>query len=187
MTRYLTKRVKGFLTAQFPAHVLILIFVWVVSHIKIWVAIFVTYLVVIFAGFIYEIFRAWRFKQQRKYAKQTRLMVLLLRKLIDLACTYENDPEKFQRKFLEAISISALRESGIIDPSALLQIPPHKKAYSKMKRADAELWALRMAGLSMRELKIIYGLKNMNSMYVKLHRMKSRLDKNTQELLENRG
>jgi rhodanese-related sulfurtransferase len=92
-----------------------------------------------------------------------------------MAYLYGNDPEKFYLKFLEEFNIISLRRRGIIDPDVLLKSSAYIFLYDNMKRSDAELWALRKAGFSNRGLVIIYGFKNLNSIYVKFNRLSKRV------------
>lgn len=55
----------------------------------------------------------------------------------------------------------------------------------RLKREDAELWALMEIGFTARELTIIYGHTNSGSIYVKVARLRKRLHRKRQELMDN--
>lgn len=172
---------------QLPAHALILLFLWIILNFRIWIIFLYAYLAIIFGAFAYEIFVAWRYKRERVYAKEAHRLMLLLRNMIDNAFIYDENPAKFHSKFLEMVSVESLRAHGIIDPDALLRTPKYNRTCKELRCEDAELWTFLMAGFSSRELKIIYGLTNLNSVYVKRNRLKKRLNKKMQELLVDRN
>ncbi len=186
MKRHIKKRVKGFFTLHFPLHVLALVILWILLNFRIWVIFLFAYLAIIFGAFLYEIFLAWRYKRERIYAKEVRRLMFLMRNIIDTALIYDGEPAKFYGKFLEMISVESLSARGIIDPDALLRTPKYNRQCKELRRKDAELWTLIMAGFKARELKVIYGLTNIHSVYVKRNRMRKRLSKKMQELLDNR-
>ncbi len=131
----------------------------------------------------YEIVLSRRRRRQKKRSRETSLFLLLVRDLIDTAYTYNTDPAKFYQKFLEQVNISSLRKRGITDPEVLLRTAGYIIMCKDMRGADAELWALRKAGFTNRELKVVYNLKNLNSIYVKNNRLKKRLDKRVAAIL----
>ncbi len=127
---------------------------------------------------------------ERKNVEETtshpyRPLILLLREMIDMAYVYECDREKFYYKFLEKISVESLRERGIIDPEAVSRQPRYNLMCGRLKREDAELWALMEIGFTARELTIIYGHTNSGSIYVKVARLRKRLYRKRQELMDN--
>jgi hypothetical protein len=144
------------------------------------------YLIIILSTLLYEVFRAWRHKRERIYAEEVQRLMSLLCDIIDNALVYDEKPAKFYVTFLEMISVESLRKRGIIDPDALLRTPRYNRHCKDLRREDAELWALLMAGFKPRELKVIYGLTNINSVYVKVNRLKKRLNKKMQQLMEDR-
>lgn len=111
----------------------------------------------------------------------------LVREMIDLAYTYESDTDKFYRKFMETINVKSLRERGVIDPDILLHTPMYNRMCSELKSEDAELWALLKAGFTTRELMMVYGHTNINSVYVKVNRLKKRLGRKMRELIDDRN
>ncbi len=124
---------------------------------------------------------------KNKDLHQAGQLMSLVREMIDMAYVYEGDTDTFYRKFLEKISRESLKERGIIEPESLLLTPKYNRMCSELRGDDAELWALLQAGFTTRELKMIYGHTNINSMYVKINRLKGRLSRKMQELMENRN
>lgn len=182
MTRLISRKVKGFVISHLPGHILVLMFLWIVSNFKIWIVFLVIYLGLIAAAFLREVFHAWRLHRQMLYSEQARRLMSLIRSLIDLAFVYDQDEKRFYSKFSEMINVASLRKHGIIDPDALLHTP----RFNGLRCEDAELWTLLMAGFSSRELKVIYGMTNINSVYIKRHRLRNRLDKNMRQLLDEK-
>ena len=185
MTPKFSSKIKGFLLNHFLWHLLALLLVWVVStDIQIWLLFLYAYLGIIVVVSIREVVLLWCRRRRTEYSLQAERLLLLVREMIDLAYTYENNPKKFYEKFREQVSASALEERGIIDPDTLLHTARYNRMCENLKREDAELWALLMRGFSIRELKVIYGFENINSVYTKTHRLRSRLDKRMQQLLD---
>jgi hypothetical protein len=133
---------------------------------------------------IHRVFRTWRERRQKIYDVHSVRLETLLHEIIDLAFTYEGDHVKFYLKFLETVNAKSLTKRGIIDPEALLGTSLDKSELSGMKRSDAEFLSLLSAGFSYRELTVIYGLKNLNSVYIKSHRLRGRLSKKMLQLLD---
>ena len=106
--------------------------------------------------------------------------------IIDLAFIYENDHTRFYMKFLDTINVESLSKRDIITPDAMLRTSSYNRDFKEMKRKDAEFLALLAAGFSYREIKVIYNLKNLNSVYIKSHRLRGRISKTMQQLLEER-
>jgi hypothetical protein len=136
-------------------------------------------------------FRFGHYRKQisikKKYIRQSEGLMLLVREMIEMAYLYEGDTDKFYRKFMETINIKSLREHGLIDPDMLLHSPRYNRMCSELKGEDAELWALREAGFTTRELKMVYGHTNINSVYVKVNRLKKRLERKMQELRDDQN
>ncbi len=124
---------------------------------------------------------------KKKQTLRSVQLMLLVREMIDMAYLYEGDSEKFYCKFIEIIHVKSLRERGVIDPDMLLQTPRYNRMCRELKCDDAELWALLKAGFTTRELMMIYGHTNINSIYVKVNRLRKRLDRKMQELIDNSG
>ncbi len=120
-------------------------------------------------------------------SQQPGQFMLLIREMIDMAYVYESDTDKFYQKFREKISVESLRDRGIIEPDMLLHKPHYHRMCSELKREDAELWALLKAGFKTRELMVIYGHTNINSVYVKINRLRKRLNRKMRELIDDRG
>lgn len=140
----------------------------------------------IFSFFLRRL-RAWRQKRQAIYAAHCLRLEGLLHEIIDLAFVYEENHTLFFRKFTELVNVKSLTKRGLIDPDALLRTPRYNRDFNSLKRCDAELLALLAAGFSNRELKVIFGLKNLNSVYIKNHRVRSRLSAKMRQLLDDRS
>lgn len=186
MSLRIKKRVSGFLTLHFPAHALLLAFLWFVLNFKVWVIFLYAYLAVMLGAFVYEMFRSWRHARERVYADEVSRLMFLLHELVDAAYVYGEDPAKFYVKFLEMISVESLRSRGIIDPDTMLRTPQYNRMCKGLDAKDAELWTLIMAGFDSRALKVIYGMSNINSVYVKRNRLKKRLSLKMQQLMDNK-
>ncbi len=68
-------------------------------------------------------------------------------------------------------------EKGIIKPETLLRKPKYHRMCNELRYKDAELWTLLMIGFTPREIMVVYGIKNINSVYVKFNRLHRRLEK----------
>lgn len=185
MTRLISKKVKGFVITHLPGHIMALVFLWIISNFRIWIIFLIAYLGLITVAFLREVFRVWRLHRQLLYSEQAERLMNLIRDLIDLAFVHDENKEKFYDKFLEEIGMPSLRKRGIIDPDTLLRTPRFNRMCGELRCEDAELWILLMAGFSSRELKVIYGMTNINSVYIKRHRLRGRLDKKMQQLLDS--
>jgi hypothetical protein len=134
---------------------------------------------------VYEVILAWRRHQRREeYSRQARRLLKLVREIIDMAYVDNNAPEKFYCKCLEKISASSLDARGIIDPDRLLRPTRRNLFPGNSRREDAVLLMLLRAGFTPRELKVVYGLKSIDSVYVKISRLRRRLDKRMRKELE---
>lgn len=182
MTNFFTAKLKGFIISHFVLNILIFILFWIIGNLRVWMIFLGIYLIVIVVTLIRDLVWSRWSKRLYVYARQMDRLVTILRDLIDQALVYDEDPGKFYRKFLETVNIESLRERGIIDPEALLRTPRFNPMYRMMTRSDVEILALSKAGFSNRELKVIYNLSNINSIYIKRHRAKTRLTKIMDEI-----
>ncbi len=123
---------------------------------------------------------------EKRHLHQSEQLMLLVREMIDLAYLYGSDTDKFYRKFIETINVKSLQQRGVIDPDVLLHTPKYNLMCSELKKEDAELWTLLKAGFTTRELMMVYGHTNINSVYVKVNRLRKRLDRKMQELMDDR-
>ena len=118
---------------------------------------------VILLGFIaylcYRCFKMRRLSQRR---------LGLLRRLIEHSYQHAHQPLTFLNKFREEVCARNLLEAGIV--------PMPRHATRRLaKELEVFLYRLIDAGFSRREVCVIFGLKNISSLYVKHHRIKKKL------------
>lgn len=89
-----------------------------------------------------------------------------LQKLIKLAFTFETNKDLFYEKFVATIDVEALKEYGIIEVDS---------TNPELTPQEAELYSLIEAGFTPEELCVIYKKKNLNSIYIKRHRLNKKL------------
>ncbi len=96
----------------------------------------------------------------------------LIRKLISLAHVYEHDKELFYKKFVETVDTSTLRKHEVFE-----MVFPNQNNLptSSIEQKDVELFCLKEQGFTTEELCVILGLKNPNSLYVKLHKLRKKM------------
>lgn len=102
---------------------------------------------------------------------------LFIRKLISLAFIYEHNTDLFHKKFVEMVNIKTLKRRQIINP---MNIISNDEFIASLKDKGLTEWELEICyltelGFTAQELCVIYGLKNINSIYVKRHRIKKKL------------
>ncbi len=97
----------------------------------------------------------------------------LIRKLISLAHVYEHDKELFYKKFVETVDTSTLRKHEVIE---MVGQDQNNLPTSSIEPKDVELFCLKEQGFTTEELCVIFGLKNPNSLYVKLHKLRKKLN-----------
>ncbi len=107
-----------------------------------------------------------------------RHRLLLIRRMIDLAFTYSHDEKIFYRKFCDEVTIKALKSHKVVNVSehAIAEGSPAEAAKGNLSSGDVEMCCMIQEGFSPQELSVVYGLKNTNSIYVKRHRLKCKLD-----------
>lgn len=102
---------------------------------------------------------------------------LFIRKLISLAFIYGHDTDLFHKKFVEMVNIKTLKRRQIIHPMNFI---PNDEFIESLKDKGLTEWEIEICcltelGFTAQELCVIYGLKNINSIYVKRHRIKKKL------------
>ena len=95
----------------------------------------------------------------------------LLRKIIELAYLHEHHKNIFYSKVCELVNIAELKRHPIVDFEAYCK--HHSK--SPLGKDDSEFHCLLEAGFTLKELGVIYGHSNPISIYVKKHRIMSKL------------
>lgn len=99
--------------------------------------------------------------------------------LVGLAFTYEHDLEMFHKKFVQMVNVENLKRYKVIevgeqvlqDGSYDLKVDP-----SLLNSKELEMYCLTKRGFTSREMAVVYGMKNINSIYVKKHRLKKKLE-----------
>lgn len=104
------------------------------------------------------------FNQQRLLHRRLGL----LRRLIELSFQHAHQPLTFLNKFNEEVCVRRLLEAKIIPM-------PRSAATRSVKESEVFLCRLIDAGFSRREVCVIFGLKNISSLYVKHHRIEKKL------------
>jgi hypothetical protein len=183
MNRLIKKRVRGFLSVQFPLHLLSLLILWLFLNTRMWAIFVVGYIAIILIVFLYEMCCVWRYRREQIYAGEVQRLMLLVRDIADAAFVYGSDRKAFYDRVVELTGVESLRLRGIIDPDALLGRSKHNALCRSLDRGDAELFSLIIAGFDSRALKVIYRLGSINSVYVKRTRLKKRLPKEMLKLL----
>ena len=92
----------------------------------------------------------------------------LVRRLIDHSYQHAHQPLTFLHKFNEEVGAQRLLEAKIVPM-------PRRAATRSAKESEVFLCRLIDAGFSRREVCVIFGLKNIGSLYVKYHRIKKKL------------
>ena len=95
----------------------------------------------------------------------------LLRRIIELGYTHEPCKDLFYKKVCDLVSIEELKRHPVVDFEAYREF--HSQV--PLSKDDLEFYCLLEAGFLPRELSIIYGHANPVSVYVKKHRIMSKL------------
>jgi len=118
--------------------------------------------------------RWWHSRQgaKKKYCSELADNRLeLLRRIIELAYIHEPHKDIFYNKVCELVGIAELKRRHIVDFEAYRKL--HGK--SPLGKDDLEFHCLLEAGFTPKELGVIYGHSNPVSIYVKKHRIMSKL------------
>lgn len=94
-----------------------------------------------------------------------------IRILIDLVYTYSHRPEQLLKMLQTEMSIKKLLCCHVIEDGTESLVPQE----IRVAKNDKLLYQLHEEGFTPRELCVIFGLNNLNSVYVKYHRMNKRL------------
>ena len=103
-----------------------------------------------------------------KIYRLSRRRLELLRRLLEHSYQHAVRPELFLDKFREEVCARKLQDAGIVPMPRLASMHPAKES-------EIFLYRLIEAGFSRREVCVIFGLKNISSLYVKYHRIKKKL------------
>lgn len=111
---------------------------------------------------------------------QAKARLNYIRILIDTVYSYSNQPELLQKHMQKEMSIKKLMAYHVIDN----RCERFFTAATKVNGNDQLLYMLHKEGFSPRELCVIFELNNLNSVYVKCHRINKKLNANDmQEVL----
>ncbi len=103
----------------------------------------------------------------------------LLRRLLSHAYVYNYDPELFLRKFQEEVHISRLDSGDVICTHAeqkRLKRLHRLKHDQPIKNQDLLLCILLDKGFTPQELSVVFGMKNINSIYVRYSRIRKMVE-----------
>lgn len=116
--------------------------------------------------------------------------IALLKRLIRLASIYDNNRDVFFQKFLDVVHIDSLRKCRFteLEPttnsSTLADVDTTPESIieedtvlvrTKLNAKEREMYTLIRQGFSAEELRVIYGMKSVNAIYVRQHRIKKKL------------
>ena len=102
---------------------------------------------------------------------QAKARLNYIRILIDTVYTYSHQPELLQKHLQKEMSIKKLLAYHVIDNRCDRLFSARMKVNSN----DQLLYMLHKEGFSLRELCVIFELNNLNSVYVKCHRINKKL------------
>lgn len=116
------------------------------------------------------------FIEYRKCLKEVRICAAnrlrYIQILIEVVYTYKNQPSHMREHLLQEMTINKMLNYHIVDNCCNRIFAPDLKCTER----DKLLYMLHKEGFSARELCIIFQLNNINSVYVKRHRINKLLD-----------
>lgn len=116
--------------------------------------------------------RLWQRQRQTELLAQNRLRYI--EEWLDLLYLYNNDPVSFHTRCKELASVKRLSNYHIVNDS--LQLSGHRRHYrSNLTPAEKEFLCLMEAGFSNRALCIIFRVGKVGSIYVKHHRIRTKI------------
>jgi len=94
-----------------------------------------------------------------------------------IAPLYENAREVFYEKFLEVVNIKELTDHHLVHLEALALTSEDKWEIQSrgLTREEIILYCLMKLGMTPQELSIVYGIRNVNTIYVRCHRIRKKL------------
>lgn len=95
--------------------------------------------------------------------------------LIETVYTYKNNPQQLRDHLLQEMTIKKLLCYHIVEEDESL-FPPDMKCTQK----DKLLYKLHLEGFTSKELCILFELNNLNTVYVKCHRVNKKLNPSEQ-------
>lgn len=128
---------------------------------------------VIIIGLICKSQRLAHQKQMLQAQEKVNNQLLYVRSLIDLVYTYQHRPELLLIHFQLEMSIKKLLIYHLIEDRCDHYCPEE----TKLNQNDKLFYMLCEEGFSARELCVIFGQNNINSVYVRHHRIRKKLQK----------
>jgi len=112
------------------------------------------------------------YDQKERYDELADNRLKLLRQIIELGYTLEPRKDLFYRKVCDLVGIAELKRHPVVDFEA------YRKFHGQLplSKSDLDFYCLLEAGFSRRELAVVYGHANSISIYVKKHRIMSKLN-----------
>lgn len=98
----------------------------------------------------------------------------MIRAFFELYHTYNNDVRLFCKNFQRLSSINNIRDSKIIDFELHMNILQEQGIV--LKESEAELHCLLSHMFTPRELRVIYGHSNVESIYIRLNRLNHKFE-----------
>jgi len=127
-----------------------------------------------------------RLSNIRKSKRRTRVLTKDIQRLIhdilELEYVHSCNHAKFHAKLLDLLTVESLLEHGVVSPEKMSCTIIFNREIDDIDPKDAELLALLKAGFSTRDIKVLYALKDLNSVYTKTYRLNERLSDRQQKL-----
>ena len=115
-------------------------------------------------------FIKYRYKEVKRIAESRILHIHIL---LETIYTYNHDPELLQKHLQREMTINKLLGYGTIEDRSHELFDPKLR----INKNDLLMYQLYEEGFSPKELCVLFGLNNLNSFYVKHHRINKKLGK----------
>ena len=128
--------------------------------------------------------KSYTASRQRYYAKsvqQAKDRLLFIQLLVELVYTYKHDSKKMLEKVTRQMTIERFINCHLIEEDCSGHIPQDLKVREK----DRLLYKLYQEGFSVQALCLLFRLNNINSVYVKCHRINKRLKMGMAEIIDD--
>lgn len=102
---------------------------------------------------------------------RARDRLLYIQSLIEIIYTYKHNPTQLEAHLSNQVSVKKILSYHVIDDECEKYIPKDLK----INKNDRLLYTLYQEGFSYRELCVMFELNNLNSAYVKYHRVNKKL------------
>lgn len=110
-------------------------------------------------------------REKERLKEQAESRLLYIRSLSDILYTYQRKPEQLCERLYEEMAVNKLLSYRVIEDRSDEQFDPALK----LNKKDRLLYLLVEDGFTPRELCVLMELNNMNSVYVKYHRIRKKL------------